>query len=457
VIYSDLVRARGLFIPLLLAATIGVAGCGEADAPQTPTGGALASRLPEQMPASRGGATFHVDGANGSDEQDGTKKAPWRTLNHALEQVPLSGSVIEVAPGAYESKGSDYVINFGRKGDPKNPITLRARKPGSVRIRNATPNTTTIGAWIHGASGLRIEGFTFEVDGTHGKDMFVGQALIENSDRIEIVDCTFHESGPVEIRGGGEDGQVSEDVWLVRNTFRPSGNDPTAQVTGLTYPVETYGGSKGSHFVYAGQVGNVDKGFEYTSGAERLVVASNVFVGTTPGRHVQLGPQARDSFVVNNTFYGNRPATVLGEDTDAVFAGEGVAFFANTGGGPPATSGNVVANNIFANMDGHAVFGSGPEQQGNTVHTNLPFQVRNGLGHNGDEDDPFLNEFDGNRLFTESPPNFNETDPGFRAAKRFDFRLEVGSRAIGAAVPAFAPLFDRDGKPRSAKPNLGAY
>ncbi|MBC7643934.1 MAG: DUF1565 domain-containing protein, partial [Thermoleophilia bacterium] len=417
----------------------------------------LGSKLPTRLPQSSGvGGTFFVDGTNGSESGTGSSTHPWKTMTQALELVPGAGSIIKVRPGTYTSNGTEYALVFHRNANVSDPITLMAEQPGTVRIRNADLSRSTLGAWIFHSTGLRVEGVGLLLTAEES-NITVNSVLVEDSDRIEFTGNTFHQSGSFQVRGGKVSGDVAEDIWLYANIFRPSGDDVYAQSTGNSHLPNTYAGSKGSHYVYAGQVGDVDKGFDYVSGAERFVVANNVFAGTAAGRHVELGPQARNSFVVNNTFYGNHAGGVIGWDTGAAYAGEGVVLYANTESSVPAANrNNTVTNNLFVELSGHAVYGSGPTQAGNLVQHNMSWAIENARGMNGAAHDDFAQLYGNSVLFGEGTGNREEVNPLLADPIHFDFTLRAGSPAIGGADPAYTPPQDNVGAARDGEPDLGA-
>jgi hypothetical protein len=428
-------------------------------APAAPPAAGLGSGLPARLPMSSGaGGTFYVDGTNGSDSASGSATAPWRTINKALATVPLAGSIIKVLPGTYASSGTNYVVQFSRQGSTSDPITLEAATPGTVTIVNGNPSAWTLGAWIHDASGLRLQGLVFHVAATANLNNGSDTLLIENADRIEVYDCTVNETGSnaLMVRGGTADGQTSDDVWFLDNTLRPSGTNPFAQVTGTGWTPDQYFGSKGSHWIYAGQYGS-STNWELSNGTRRLVIANNVFTGSTAGRDVQLGPQAQGSFVVNNTFYGNHAASVIGTSTGAVYAGGGVELFTNSSNTAYQTGNNLVTNNLFVDLDGHAAYGSGPTESGNIIRGNLAYNLRNGSGNQGRASMDYEPSYDGTSTLFQLGTNVADSNPLFVNPSAYNFHLQSGSPALGLADPAYAYPYDADGTARSTTPALGAF
>jgi pectate lyase len=422
--------------------------------PPTSPSSTLGTSLPSRLPQSSGkGGTYYVDGSSGSDSNSGSAAAPWRTIDRALKSVPATGSKIEVAPGTYYASGTGYAFTFARSASIDDPITLEAQVPGTVTIANGNPSNWTIGAWIHDASGLRVRNITFHVLAAVGQG--ADELLIENSNRIEIDHCTFLSTGSqgVIVRGG-DSNAAAEDVWIVNNTFRPDAGDPTAQGTGNAWSPSDYFGSAGSHWIYAGQHGS-DASADLASGSERLVIANNVFTGSTAGDDIQLGPQARNGYVVNNTFYGNHAMQLLG--SSARYVGNAVSLYSD--GSPYATGNNLVANNIFVDIDGHAVYGccSSP-QTGNVVQGNLSYGLRNGSGWQGPTSQDYLSWYESSSttLFSTGAGNRPNANPLLASPGSYDFHLQAGSPAIGAAMPAYTPPTDMAGNPRPAAPDLGA-
>jgi hypothetical protein len=436
-------------------------------------GSSLGTKLPARMPLSTG-ATYYVDGTNGNDANSGSSSAAWKTINHALNTVPLSGSIIRVRPGTYNSSGSSYVIQFTRKGDVNNPVTLMADTPGTVTVANSDPTTSTFGMWALNASGLRVQDLTFRILSNSGIGGFDGEVLVENSDRIELYRDTFNQVGVIGItcRGGHlGTGSTSDDMWVIDNTFRPSGTNPFAQVTGLSYLSNQYFGSKGSHWIYSGQWGadGTSVGWNQVNGCNRSVIANNVFVGAAAGRDIEFGPEERNSFVVNNTFYGNQSLQTIGlgdpaNDASAAYAGQGVVVYGDTGNTAYSTGNNIITNNIFNKLYGHAASGSGSTEAGNIVQNNLAFGNNNGKdssGHvwDGDASLDYMYYYGtiSSIMFSIGNGNLPSADPLFVGAGTYNYQLQATSPALGKSDPAYTYPYDITGKARPASADLGAY
>ena len=92
--------------------------------------------------------TLYVD-ANGSDQNDGTKDKPWRTIQKAAAAAQ-PGDTVLVAPGFYEG------FKTKRSGKPQQPIVFKAQ--GEVVILTNT-NTPADHILVRGTDWIVIEGF----------------------------------------------------------------------------------------------------------------------------------------------------------------------------------------------------------------------------------------------------------------------------------------------------------
>ena len=73
------------------------------------------------------GPTFVVDAAKGDDTNEGSKAKPWRSVQHAVEQLK-PGDTLYLRGGVYHEK-----VHLTRSGTPKSPILI-ASYPGELAV-----------------------------------------------------------------------------------------------------------------------------------------------------------------------------------------------------------------------------------------------------------------------------------------------------------------------------------
>lgn len=448
----------------------------------------LATSLPQRNGFSTGVANYYV-APGGSDSRTAVEAqnpaTPWQTINKALSTVTAAGSIINLADGTYQSVGSNYAIQLNGKvvsGGSGNPITVKATNPGGAVITgSALGGAFTLGAWITGSSGYRFQGLRFSVQG-----LGAGAVLVEGgSSWIEFFRCTFVDTGETAFKTRGAPGAPCTDIWVYSCKFAPSGTvtwqragaqwvgEPTSTEfcagldTGNSGGTTGYYGTKGTHCMYVGQLSGAD--FSGQGGHDRMVIANCVFIGNTPGRHIECGPMARSTYIVNNTFYGNEPGFYSNTDDvsyKAGYAGTGVEFWKNDGTGAWQTQNNRVVNNLFVDLQGHAVYGSTPANMtGNEVFNNLAWSLANGYDGatewQGTRLDDYLQTYLGFTLYTEPGGQVSSANPLLVSPSKVetaDLSLQDASPARGAADPAYCPLDDFNGTARGASaPCLGAF
>jgi hypothetical protein len=448
----------------------------------------LASALPTRLPTTSGaGGTYYVDPVAGDDTRSSaqaqTRSTAWRTINKALATVPTAGAIVKVLPGTFQAgaAGTATPINVtGRLFSTSDPLTVMAETPLTVTLQ-PTQVQNSYGVLLRSTAGIRIQGFVFDPITVAGSQVFQSNVVIYDSSRVEITGCEFHPAGEkgIMISGGPTDsGRTTNDVWVIGNTFRPKGTDPFAYVSGVDFPLGTYYGSRGAHFIYCGAWGTNGSTWDQVNGARRTVITNNVFVGSTHGRDIELGPEGRDGFVVNNTFYGNHNIQKIAADNGTpsnlnvdingfqAAAGQsavGVIQFCNASAAQWKSGNNVVANNIFCDLDGNAVTAGTPGGGGgfdqSLITRNLAYQTRNCYGYSGSATVTYqpASQGVGTPQFTVTG-NLPDADPKFTDPVRYDYTLQATSPAIAAADPQYTPTIDITGAARSATaPSLGAY
>lgn len=78
---------------------------------------------------------LYVNGATGSDENPGTREAPFATVKKGVGSIDSPGTRLIIAPGVYHETGVD--LNAG--GSELQPVIIEAQEPGKTVITGAVP------------------------------------------------------------------------------------------------------------------------------------------------------------------------------------------------------------------------------------------------------------------------------------------------------------------------------
>jgi parallel beta-helix repeat protein len=312
---------------------------------------------PTPTPTDDPGATWYVS-TSGSDSDDGSRGAPWRTLQHAADRVPSGGTVI-VRAGTYAGFATS------RSGSSGNPIVFQGDPSGARPVLDGRVDDRLDVIKISGAHDLRISGFV--ITGSQGGNYAGAGVRTENgATRIVISDNVIRDnhsfgvnsygSSAVTIRDnevtGNEEGiqiahdgdgtrivdnRVHDNDQMLRNTPSSVSSNDDAGATGIGF-LKTTG-----HVVASGNLvwGNRASSYDYTwdgsafdiYGASNVTITDNVTwdnenvfeTGTDPNwacdnnvfaRNVSYGATTQgrswgafircgtDMLVANNTFVG---------------------------------------------------------------------------------------------------------------------------------------------------------
>lgn len=366
----------------------------------------LGSKLPARMPPSSGTQTL-IASSSGSGTSC-TVLAPC-TLSQAWSTA-TSGTIIEVRAGNYGLLDVEH-----RRYDPSNPVTMRSY-PGETAVFAGASASPSLNAVVFvDCRGIRIESVV--IDAPYN----VSDLKIETSQHVEVNNII--------VRNAGIDNSVGGNGILVGSN--PGYTEPYSDDIQIwnsvvyNWGLNTTPGWNGKHGIYYG-----------SHGAQNGVIANNVIYDGPAGYGLQLGGDASNTIVTNNTFvHMYRPDNGVG--SSIVVWNDGY----NLG-----TNDNIIVNNILTNNVAYGVQGSGNTSSGNVVRNNLTY---------ADEKGAYLPVYGSNTIFSvESPIS---ADPRFVNYTGHDFHLQSGSPALGAADPAYSPRYDHDGNARSASPALGAF
>ncbi len=257
--------------------------------------------------------TFHVDPA-GDDGADGSAGTPWRTLQHAADQVG-AGDTVMVAAGSYAG------MYLEASGTEAAPLAFVAA-PGVVV--SGDNEVTDDGLNLEGSAWVTIEGFEVTGATRAGIRTVLGEHVTLRGNHI-------HDNGRWGVLTG-----FSDDLLIERNEVS---------------------GSVDEHGVYVANSG------------DRPVVRGNVLWGNAAAGLHMNGDLSNggdgvisDAIVEGNTLFGNGAAGggAINCDgvTGSVFSNNliydnlsvGIALYQIDGGAP--SNGNLVINNTIVMPDG---------------------------------------------------------------------------------------------------------
>jgi hypothetical protein len=350
-------------------------------------------------------ATYYV-APNGSDSNNGSSTAPFKTIQKAANIVN-PGDIVIIRNGTYTG-GSSAVAEIQRSGNAGAWITFKAENRWGAVLdgRNfATSNGLTINS---GVGFVRIEGLQIQNtivggisanENTH--DIYYYRNLIHHVGRI----CTDTSGGQVGFRDKTTSTRFTYDSNVMHTIGRLHPSDGCSLSTGYYK--------------------NHDHGV-YLWGRD-IKIINNVFHNFKSGWAIQSAQGASNWLIANNTFAfanPNREGQIVLWDASSNF---------------------VIANNVFYQPTKAAIYLDPCGGKSNIV-------VRNNVS-TGDmlfDGDTGRNTCSGITLSN----NKTATDPKLTDPAGLNFRLTSSSPAINQADASVSPAADHEG---AARPQGGGY
>ncbi len=263
---------------------------------------------------------------------------------------------------------------------------------------NVTSPTAIAAFKLAGVDSFEVTNCLFkDFPACSGMDFNACSEGLIRGNRIENCQTGGH------IKGGGSNITMEQNLFI--NASSP------------TWVAYELGGDTGAQFYCP------EDDFE----VKNLKFYSNIIVGGYRGLALS---SARDCQVRNNTFYQCGQATLRFLTTSTLY---------------PTLSGNIVENNLLA-FGTSAYINGGPQPAGAASFSHNIYQSTEQSTFNG----PYWDTPDLDAIKDPNPMNFGSTVPMFINASAGDYRLEVGSPAIGSGTLATEPALDFWGQPFSA-------
>jgi parallel beta-helix repeat protein len=391
----------------------------------------------EQLESRLALATLFVS-TGGDDANDGSEASPWRTLQHAADQVQ-AGDTVVVRAGNYVG------FYLDADGTAANPIVFRGEPGAAITQRNAV---TPDGINLEGADYVTIEGFT-----------------VNGMPRTGIRSVSNHH---VTIRNNQLDSNYR---WGI--------------LTGFSYDLLIEGN--------VATRSQVEHGIYVSNSGDRPIIRNNTIWGNhANGIHMNgdasLGGDGiiSGALVEGNVIYDNGRGGGSGINCDGVqnsiirnnliynTHASGISLYRIDGGG--GASGNLVVNNtVIVAADGRWALNIQSGSTGNTVRNNILYSYhsfRGSIDISADSLTGFSSDYNMlmNRMTTDGATTRQSltqwqastgqdqhslvATPGEVFVSATDFHLPDGSPAIDVGTSQFAPDIDFEG---TARPSGSGY
>ncbi len=427
----------------------------------------------------------------GSDSADGSQSAPWKTIGHALSQVPSSGDLtIWVADGVYEESvdaGQDFTA----------PVWVRAQNAYHAQITNSDNPVIDLGGTSIGFEGFEIAGqsstgvttglvYLYEANGcslvnnvirdSYNNDLI--RVLFSRYTMLEgnLIYNPFGHDQHLDINSSSQDTTVQENVFFsdYAGSGRSIPDDVKEYITIKTSEVKdgTTRRVNVRRNVFFRYESTVDTEHMISCGmddktyfeSEDVLLENNLFLLNGMDANGVLGVNESHRITFRaNTVVGNASASYfggrVGRKSSSALQSDEIAFY----------------NNIYSRPDGNMnKFIRSPtgDIASATLHKNLywnggndiPVKAEDLLNYTEDSS-PILSDPKLPSAASIPSPRWTGTNFGggystiravFEALVKYAIPPS-DSPVIDAADPSNMPATDILGRPRGASPDIGAY
>jgi hypothetical protein len=417
------------------------------------------------------GATYYVDAGNDAakDENDGSEKAPWKTLGRAT-QAAAPGDVVKVRAGVYDEQ-----VTVTRSGEKDKPVTFVAEPRRAAKMKGFTVR----------ADYIRMEGFEIThgmTDAATSHGVHCGQGVEDNTRKgCQIVDNFIHDVDGTAIVAGAE-ALVKDNLLrqVGRGIVVNSGSlVENNEIDGLIVKEIEKNGKK--------QLRSTKYAFFY---GDKITFRGNYFHGVPLDKVAQMGVcffgswdawkfgPSHDILIENNRcFSGTHASEPIGE---AAKQSSRITYrnnlFVNTiyvGVLCKQWSHITVVNNTFVNCGAYPVwFQTERECEGSVVRNNLIVYYKHAPPEGAPKAESGLANYahpkvtldcDYNLLWGCKNREYGKHDvtaePQFVDPDQGDFRLKAGSPGVDAGTTVESVKTDLRGvaRPQGKACDVGAY
>jgi hypothetical protein len=453
------------------ASTTSGAAAAADDAAQVSASSAAEAASDAASPPVASGAVYYVS-PSGDDSSSGAMSQPWRTIQHAADELE-AGETVYIRAGTYKE-----IVRPQNDGQAGKPITYAAY-PGEQPVIDGDgltlPEDQAGLFWVADRKFIKVSGLKVMNART---DINSNGILVDRSEDITVEKCVTYntrssgvgvwssrnivvDGNDIELAGaGGYQESLSvavTDNFEVKNNILRGGGDKEGicvkdgSKNGRVHGNEVYGTPKIGIYIDA-----------WDKPTRDIWVYQNIVHGITNSAGIatasEMGGLLQNVWINNNVVYGNK------------FYGILISRNGDEGGPHPAKDIRVINNTMYGNGDewGGCIAMDNPEASGVVIRNNICAEsrsfelsvsndvptgavtVENNLIHayKGDLED---GEVKGNSVI--------EGDPLFADVSGHDFRLKSGSPAIDRGSSVDAPKSDYDGRsrPQGSAVDIGAF